>query len=105
MAKGLYHCSMCKKHFYDHEATAMHIKDAHGGKGEVLRHPTKRELLVRDEAQRARIKALEEENDRLRADCQEAVSTLRDVLAGNPVRNADEIISRAALSENEGKDG
>lgn len=61
MSKGLYYCSLCKAHFYDHEATAMHIKDKHRGKGEVLRHPTKRELLVRDKAQRDRIEKLEAE--------------------------------------------
>jgi len=61
MSKGLYHCSRCKSHFYDAEATAMHIKDKHAGKGEVLRHPTKKELLIRDEQQRDRIAELEAE--------------------------------------------
>lgn len=59
MSKGLYHCSKCKKRFYDAEATAMHIKDAHGGDGHVLRHPTKRELLVQAEIKDRRIAELE----------------------------------------------
>lgn len=66
MSKGLYHCSRCKSHFYDAEATAMHIRDKHKGEGEVLRHPTKKELLIRDEQQRARIEALEDENAQLK---------------------------------------
>jgi hypothetical protein len=63
MSKGLYHCSACKKHFYDAEATQMHITDAHKGKGDILRHPTKRELLIQADIANARIAELEAAKD------------------------------------------
>ena len=37
----------------------MHIRDKHNGKAEVLRHPTKKELLIRAETDAARIATLE----------------------------------------------
>jgi cyclopropane fatty-acyl-phospholipid synthase-like methyltransferase len=59
------------------------------------------DLIVHQAIKDARetITALAAERDALKADRDEAAMALRDVLAGKSVRNADEIIARAAIQE------